>query len=62
MNLSGIRPGEKMYEELLNEEEIQEQYVYPKIHVGKAYCPDEQLLMAFLTELETLDALEVKQR
>lgn len=62
IEFSGIRPGEKMYEELLNEEEIQEQYVYPKIHVGKAYCPDEHLLMAFLTELETLDALEVKQR
>lgn len=62
IEFSGIRPGEKMYEELLNEEEIQEQYVYPKIHVGKAYCPNEQLLMAFLTDLETLDALEVKQR
>ena len=62
IDFSGIRPGEKMYEELLNKEEIQEQYVYPKIHVGKAYCPDEHVLMAFLTELETLDALEVKQR
>lgn len=62
IEFSGIRPGEKMYEELLNEEEIQEQYVYPKIHVGKAYCPNEQLLMAFLTDLETLGALEVKQR
>ena len=62
IEFSGIRPGEKMYEELLNEEEIQEQYVYPKIHVGKAYCPDEHVLMAFLTELEMLDTLEVKQR
>lgn len=62
IEFAGIRPGEKMYEELLNEEEIQEQYVYPKIHVGKAYCPNEQLLMAFLTELETLDALDLKQR
>lgn len=33
---TGIRPGEKMYEELLNENEIQEKQVFPKIHIGKA--------------------------
>ncbi|WP_432363799.1 polysaccharide biosynthesis protein [Sporosarcina sp. UB5] len=33
---SGIRPGEKLFEELLNESEIQSEYVYPKIYVGKA--------------------------
>lgn len=62
IEFSGIRPGEKMFEELLNREEIQEQYVYPKIHVGKAICPDEELLLAFLEDIQTLDSLEVKQR
>lgn len=33
---SGIRPGEKMYEELLNENEIHPDQIYPKIYVGKA--------------------------
>ncbi|WP_414053086.1 polysaccharide biosynthesis protein [Macrococcus animalis] len=33
---TGIRPGEKMYEELLNENEIQPEQIYPKIYVGKA--------------------------
>lgn len=33
---SGIRPGEKLFEELLNESERQSDYVYPKIYVGKA--------------------------
>ncbi|ATP39427.1 hypothetical protein CSE16_04855 [Solibacillus sp. R5-41] len=62
IEFSGIRPGEKMYEELLNAAEIQEEHVYPKIHVGKANCMDEIQLMSFLTELETLDPLEIKQR
>ncbi|AQL55896.1 polysaccharide biosynthesis protein [Abyssicoccus albus] len=33
---SGIRPGEKLYEELLNEDEIHPDQIYPKIYVGKA--------------------------
>lgn len=32
---SGVRPGEKLYEELLNDNEIQEKQIYPKIHIGK---------------------------
>ncbi len=62
IEFSGIRPGEKMYEELLNAAEIQEEHVYPKIHVGKANCMSEIQLMSLLSELETLDLLEIKQR
>ncbi|MBO1912360.1 polysaccharide biosynthesis protein, partial [Microvirga sp. 3-52] len=36
INYSGIRPGEKLFEELLNENERQSEYVFPKIFVGKA--------------------------
>ncbi|WP_271397032.1 polysaccharide biosynthesis protein [Salinicoccus roseus] len=32
---SGIRPGEKLYEELLNENEIESEQVFSKIHKGK---------------------------
>jgi FlaA1/EpsC-like NDP-sugar epimerase len=32
---SGIRPGEKLFEELLNKNEVHEEQVYPKIYVGK---------------------------
>ncbi|MBD7909412.1 polysaccharide biosynthesis protein [Sporosarcina gallistercoris] len=33
---SGIRPGEKLYEELMNPNERQSDYVFPKIYIGKA--------------------------
>ncbi|QFF98013.1 polysaccharide biosynthesis protein [Psychrobacillus glaciei] len=36
VQFSGIRPGEKMFEELLDEKEIQSKYVFPKIHIGRA--------------------------
>ncbi|TDL31828.1 polysaccharide biosynthesis protein [Jeotgalibacillus sp. S-D1] len=32
---TGIRPGEKLFEELLKEDEVREEQVYPKIYVGK---------------------------
>ncbi|XRG78432.1 nucleoside-diphosphate sugar epimerase/dehydratase [Rossellomorea sp. GAMAL-10_SWC] len=35
IEFTGIRPGEKLFEELLNKEEVYEQQVYPKIYVGK---------------------------
>ncbi|MBO0961647.1 polysaccharide biosynthesis protein [Neobacillus sp. MM2021_6] len=33
---SGMRPGEKLYEEILNKDEIHPEKVYPKIYIGKA--------------------------
>lgn len=33
---TGIRPGEKLYEELLNAEEINSEQIHPKIYVGKS--------------------------
>jgi FlaA1/EpsC-like NDP-sugar epimerase len=32
---TGIRPGEKLYEELLQKNEIHEKQLYPKIYIGK---------------------------
>lgn len=62
IEFSGIRPGEKMYEELLNAAEIQEEHIYPKIHVGKANCMDTHQLAAVLIELEQCKVAELKQK
>lgn len=43
IKFSGVRPGEKLYEELLNEDEIHPEQVYEKIYRGKVttYDPDD---------------------
>ena len=35
IEFTGTRPGEKLFEELLNKEEVHEQQIYPNIYVGK---------------------------
>ncbi|MFC4735406.1 polysaccharide biosynthesis protein [Bacillus daqingensis] len=51
---TGVRQGEKLYEELLNPEEIHEDQIYPKIYLGKATSIPldelEQVLHTFDTE------------
>ncbi|WP_107942059.1 polysaccharide biosynthesis protein [Metasolibacillus fluoroglycofenilyticus] len=61
IEFTGIRPGEKMYEELLNSEELQEENVYPKIHVGKANYMENLQLMALLSELGKQGQMEQKE-
>ncbi len=57
----GIRPGEKLYEELLQDEEIHEQQVYPKIYIGKT----SQLYISEIEEIiatfENLDKESLRQ-
>ena len=58
---AGIRPGEKLFEELLNEDEIQSGQVFPKIHIGKA-IPITKTEMEFVLEkLPEMDDVEVKE-
>ncbi|WP_036203190.1 polysaccharide biosynthesis protein [Ureibacillus sinduriensis] len=61
IEFTGIRPGEKMYEELLKPEEIQKRHVYPKIHVGKAHALDTDSLHQLLMKLQSLEVHEIKE-
>lgn len=53
IEFSGIRPGEKLYEELLNKDEIHPQQVYEKIYRGKVtIIPFKYIEENILYELE----------
>ncbi len=58
---SGIRPGEKMYEELLGKNEVHNQQVFPKIYRGKT--PDFNISVAnrLLDELDKLQDESIRQ-
>ncbi|MDQ0154200.1 polysaccharide biosynthesis protein [Robertmurraya andreesenii] len=44
IEFSGIRPGEKMFEELLNENEVHKEAIFPKIFIGKTTLqPQEEI-------------------
>lgn len=62
IEFTGIRPGEKMYEELLNPEEIHEQNIFPKIHVGKANCMDTEQLQELLAEVQQLSIEQLRSK
>jgi FlaA1/EpsC-like NDP-sugar epimerase len=52
---SGIRPGEKLFEELLNKEEVHEEQVYPKIYIGKTseiYLQEIEDIISSFNQLE----------
>ncbi|WP_449536939.1 polysaccharide biosynthesis protein [Ferdinandcohnia sp. Marseille-Q9671] len=63
VKFSGIRPGEKLYEELLKENEVHEQQVYPNIYVGKTtelYIQEiEKIILTYpnMTKQELRDEL-----
>ncbi|MEQ2464776.1 polysaccharide biosynthesis protein [Niallia hominis] len=61
INFSGIRPGEKMYEELLNENEMHKEQVFPKIHVGKAVLLDMKIVLDLIDGFEDMGLDELKR-
>ncbi|MFN2744364.1 MULTISPECIES: polysaccharide biosynthesis protein [unclassified Bacillus (in: firmicutes)] len=62
IEFTGIRPGEKMYEELLNQNEVLAEQVFPKIHIGKAVDVEWTVLKAFMEEFMYLPDNELRER
>jgi FlaA1/EpsC-like NDP-sugar epimerase len=60
INYSGIRPGEKMYEELLGENEVHGEAVFPKIFIGKANFEQEDEVSHLLKEFDNLSSEQLK--
>jgi FlaA1/EpsC-like NDP-sugar epimerase len=55
VEFTGVRPGEKLYEELLLEDEVHEQHIYPNIYIGKT----AKLYLDEINEIiETFDRLD----
>ncbi|ALV21545.1 polysaccharide biosynthesis protein [Carnobacterium antarcticum] len=59
---TGIRPGEKLYEELLVDSEQTDQQVYEKIFVGKVTDISLANVMEFVHTLEECSSKELKER
>ncbi|MCH7320606.1 polysaccharide biosynthesis protein [Solibacillus sp. MA9] len=60
IKFTGLRPGEKMFEELLNEEEIQEEHIFPGIHIGRANVLETSSLYELLECIKYMSEEELK--
>ncbi|MDK7472864.1 nucleoside-diphosphate sugar epimerase/dehydratase [Bacillus paranthracis] len=62
IEFTGLRPGEKMYEELLNEGEIHPEQIFPKIHIGKAVLMEQEILRQFMNDFEEMSKEDIRER
>ncbi|WP_368297501.1 polysaccharide biosynthesis protein [Cytobacillus firmus] len=61
IHFSGIRPGEKMYEELLGENEVHKEAVFPKIFIGKAVLEQEDEVHYLIEQFDSMSAREISK-
>jgi FlaA1/EpsC-like NDP-sugar epimerase len=59
IHFTGLRPGEKMYEELLNENEVHPESIFPKIHIGKANVLQAEVLNKLISGLLEMPEVEM---
>lgn len=62
IQFTGIRKGEKMYEELLNEDEILPEAVYEKIYVGKTTEINEALIEKLTQNFQEYSRVKLKEK
>ncbi|MEK3881805.1 nucleoside-diphosphate sugar epimerase/dehydratase [Paenibacillus sp. PL2-23] len=59
---TGIRPGEKLFEEMLKADEVTEKQVYPKIYIGKASSIFYEEIEALIADFPGMNQAELKVR
>lgn len=62
IEFTGIRPGEKLFEELLKAEEVHEQQIYPKIYIGKKSELYIQEIEEIISTYSNLDKEVIRER
>ncbi len=62
IEFSGIRPGEKLFEELLKPDEVHEQQIYPKIYIGKKAEIFLEEIEEIIATFETMEQQELKEK
>jgi FlaA1/EpsC-like NDP-sugar epimerase len=60
IKFAGIRPGEKMYEELLGKDEVHEGAIFPKIFVGKSTSVDFSRVLNLVNNYDTFDSSDIR--
>ncbi|MFU1993383.1 polysaccharide biosynthesis protein [Priestia megaterium] len=60
IKFAGIRPGEKMFEELLGENEVHSEAVFPKIFIGKSVTVDYSRVQTLIENHTSYDTEYIK--
>lgn len=62
IEFTGVRPGEKLFEELLKENEVHNEQIYPQIYIGKASEIYLQEIDEIILNYSNLERGEIRER